>query len=248
MTAKKTLRIGVLATAALAIGLVLLGSPASASPSAPQPIVSWFAYDAGQVASDVLETRSVGLDASRSGGVYTAGAPVHLHNWNPAFVAGTSAETVVARDEWVAALYRDGQVVGTIAAVFTPDGKVAFAYADDDVTAGKALVTGEGTGKVVADPRMGGLVEVTPDGKASGLSAVAAAMVERLNAGNDLRAAVRKAHQPSPMDLDSAEGGSGVPAESRGATPLGFGLALALAGLVLWLAWRRPSAPLAHRL
>lgn len=213
--------------AALTAGIVLLiASPASAGePSVPAPVVAWFAKDAGAVAADVLDNGAVGIDAGRPGGIFTVGAPVRLHYWNPAFVAGTSDQIVNARDEWVAALYRDGAVAGTIAATLSEAGVVAFSYADDDITAGKALLSRDGTGSLVHDVRMGGLVDVRPDAKSAGLA--------------DLRAAIRGAHSRAATDVtDSAEGGSGVAAR-EGESPIGFAVALVAAALVLWFAWRR---------
>src|SRR5688572_28090080 len=116
---KKTLRAGGLA-AALTIGIVLLGSPASAGASTvsvPPAVSAWFAQDAAQVARDVLGTNAVSLEPGQLVGAYAVGVPAQLHDWNPDFVSGTSNHTALPRNEWVAALYSDGQIVGTIAAI-----------------------------------------------------------------------------------------------------------------------------------
>jgi hypothetical protein len=144
----------------------------------------------------VLSTDAVGLGAAEPSDSYTADAPVRLHSWNEDFVAGDASEIVVADDQWVAALHHDGNVVGTIAAALSPAAQVTMSYIDDDVAAGTALASGDVSGNVVQDPRMGGLVEVLPDGTAEGLSAVAAAEVDSVDQATELREAVLDAHDP----------------------------------------------------
>lgn len=238
-------------TAGLAVAVTmsvgLFGSPAAAddgSGAAPAAIVDWFSHNASQVASDVLSTDAVGLGAAEPADSYTAGTPVRLHGWNEDFVTGDSSEIVVADDQWVAALRHNGDVVGTIAATLSPTGQVTMSYVDDDVAAGTALTSGDVSGKVVQDPRMGGLVEVLPNGAAEGLSTVAATEVDSVDQATELREAVLEAHDPGTWDT-SVDGGGAVGETHRGGQ-LGIGLAVVLAGLLLWFVGRRTPKRQSH--
>ena len=225
---------------AVTISVGLFGAPAAADDgtgAAPAAIVDWFSHDAPQVAGEVLSTDAVGLGATEPADSYTADAPVRLHSWNEDFVAGDSSEIVVADDQWVAALHHNGDVVGTIAATLSPAGQVTMSYIDDDVAAGTALTSGDVAGMVVQDPRMGGLVEVLPDGAAEGLSAVAATEVDSVDQATELREAVLDAHDPGTWD--TSVDGAGAVGETHRGGQLGVGLAVVLAGLLLWFVGRR---------
>lgn len=245
MTATRVLRAAGPALAAT-IGVVLLGSPAAADTgSVPPTIANWFTQEAPRVAGGVLGAGAVGAGPRLAATGYTVGSPVQLHNWDPSFLAGTANQVVVASDEWVTTLYRNGAVVGTIAATVSPAGRVAMSYVDDDVVAGRALAAGAVSGKVVHDSRMGGLLQVKPNGAAQGLSAVAASTVTSVDDTTELRAAVGKAHDRNSWDnsADGAAVGGGVGAgDRRDGTAFLTGLAVALAGLVLLLVWRRTAA------
>jgi len=239
MTATRMLRGAGLALAA-AIGLVLLGSPAFAADT-PAAVGKWFAQDAPRVAGDVLGSGAVNLGPRQPADGYRAGSPVRLHSWNPGFVSDGASRPVLADDEWAAALYRNGSIVGTIAATVSPTGEVAMSYIDDDAVAGTALASGAVTGEVVRDSRMGGLVEVKPDLAVRGLSRAAASTVASVHGTADLRKAVAQAHDARAWKSTGDDAGAGTGAEATGGDgqPLVLALSVGLAGFVLWLFWRR---------
>lgn len=228
----------------VAMGLLLLGSPANAAPGAdgvPPAVAQWFVQDAPRVAGDVLGQDAVNLGPGQPVGTYAAGSPVRLHDWNPQFVAGTSSQVAVPSDEWVAALYRNGTVVGTIAATSSPAGQIALSYLDDDAAAGQALASGARLGDVVQDLRMGGLLEVAPNGVAKGLSAVAASRLTTGGSVTALQKTVRDAHDSKAWGAaDSAgSGGGGTDRQVDHGTRLWLGAAVGMAGLVLLVAGNR---------
>jgi len=234
MTATRMLRGAGLALAA-AIGLVLLGSPAFAADT-PAAVGRWFAQDAPRVAGDVLGSGAVNLGPRQPADGYRAGSPVRLHSWNPGFVSDGASRPVLADDEWAAALYRNGSIVGTIAATVSPTGEVAMSYIDDDAVAGTALASG-----AVRDSRMGGLVEVKPDLAVRGLSRAAASTVASVHGTADLRKAVAQAHDARAWKSTGDDAGAGTGAEATGGDgqPLVLALSVGLAGFLLWLFWRR---------
>ncbi len=228
---------------AVLIGVGLTAAPASAGPEIGHPpaaVTTWFAKDAPRIAGEVLGTGAVGLDPAAAGTGYTVAKPVRLYDWNPAFLAGSSDTAALATDEWVAALSRNGTVVGTIAAkVIAPD-SVVFSYADDDAAAGTALTSGV-AGKVVQDPRLGGLVEVDSPRGSKGLSNATAAKVNPAAGPADLRKTVRAAHDR--INWDSTVDGGAATTETTGNSGLLIGSGVVVAAIaLLWLALRRTPA------
>jgi hypothetical protein len=224
---------------AVLIGVGLTAAPASAEPESGQPpaaVTTWFAQDAPRVAGEVLGTGAVGLDPAAADTGYTVAKPVRLYDWNPEFLAGSSDTAALATDEWVAALSRNGTVVGTIAAKVVAPDSVAFSYADDDIPAGTALTSGV-AGKVVQDPRLGGLVEVDSPRGSKGLSNATASKVDAAAGAADLRKTVLAAHDR--INWDSTVDGGAATTEAGNSGPLtGSGVVLAAIAL-LWLALRR---------
>ncbi len=206
-------RVPAIAGAALILAWFAGTSPAAAQ-DVPEPVVTWFAQQAPTVAGDVLGGRAVDITAQAPpSGVFTVGDPVALHRWSDGFVEGESVEPAVATGEWVAPLYRDGVVVGTIAATDSA-GAVTFTYLDDDTAAGLAL-TQDPAGDVVHDPQLGGLVEVGEDGDVDALSRAVAAPLAGVHDAADLQSALQAAHDPGAQTL-AADGAAGGPADGAG--------------------------------
>ncbi|GAA0467579.1 hypothetical protein Aca07nite_70890 [Actinoplanes capillaceus] len=251
MTVTTTLRAAGLATvAALSITQLGLSSAAHADEgAAPAAITAWFSGSAPATAATVLGSGATEIGeadgtsaADRPASAYRTGIPVRLHDWNPAFVAGDTTTAVVGTSEWVAPLYRDGAVVGTIAATLDASGDVRMSYVDDDQTAGAALASGAVSGDVVQDPQLGGLVEVAGGGRANGLSAVTHTRVDT-GAVAELRDLVTEAHDPDSWAPDVAGSGSGSEGAGAGSGQIVFGGLVAAAVLVLWqFTGRRTSA------
>ncbi|SNT64487.1 hypothetical protein SAMN05421812_11757 [Asanoa hainanensis] len=254
MTAMRLLRAAGLAVS-VAAGLTLLASPALAAPNdgaAPAAVGAWFAQDAPKVAGDVLgrpaanlaiEAGPGGIQPGKPVAGYRAGTPVRLHTWNDTFVAGGAGEPAVASDEWVAPLYQSGVVVGTIAAAVSATGQVSMTYLDDDAVGGRALAAGTLSGRVVQDPRVGGLVVVRPDGSAQGLSNVAAGKLPSIQGKGDLRKAVTAAHAPGNWLPTGTETGAGPTQEDTDTQPLALVLTVILSGTALWFVLRRRHHP-----
>ncbi|WP_157441602.1 hypothetical protein [Actinoplanes awajinensis] len=226
-------------------------APASAAEPAPAAVAAWFAEQAPSVAGGVLAASAVDSEdeVSLPATGYTAGTPIRLYDWNPAFVSGGSDSVAVGTDVWVAGLLRDGAVVGTIAATQSASGTVGVTYVDDDVAAGTALVSGTVAGQVVQDPQLGGLVEVGSTAAATltaeGLSEASSTAVDAVQGVDDLRSAVTIAHEPAVWDgsLDDEDtdgAAAGQTGEGAGGG-LAAGAVLLLAALVAWWVVRRSS-------
>lgn len=248
MTTKEVFRLAGLMLAAAA-GAVLISGPAAAAPAeaaTPEAVAAWFATDAPRAAADILADKAVTArgvgDTTRAAATsgYRAGSPHQLHTWGPGVLADGSADATAATDEWVAALFLRGQVIGTIAAA-TSSGTVRFTYLDDDAAAGAAL-TSPAPGKVVRDPQLGGLAAVAADGSAKGLSTYTANALGAAKDRSALRAAVRHAHDRSSWDT----GDSGaVTTKPAGSAWPGALLLLVVGALVIAFVHRRshPATP-----
>lgn len=248
MIIKNALRLAGLMMAAAA-GAVLVGGPATAGApeeAAPAAVLAWFAGDAPRTAGDVLANKAVTArgagDTSRAAGSgYRAGPPHRLHTWGAGVLADDSANVTAATDEWVAALFLDERVIGTIAAVDRA-GAVRFTYLDDDAAAGAAL-TAPGQGKIVKDPQLGGLAAVAADGSATGLSAYTATALGGARGGGALRAAVRTAHDRSSWDTsDGGAAPASAATEPADSAWPGALLLLAVGTVVLAFVHRRSRA------
>ena len=251
MTVTTTLRsTGLVAVAALAFTALGTASAAHASDEAvPAAVAGWFSDSAPATAAAVLGSGATevsegdGTSATdRPAAAYRTGTPVPLHDWNHAFMTGDTTVAVVGTGEWVAPLYRDSAVVGTIAASLDDSGEVRMTYVDDDRTAGAALASGAVSGDVVQDPQLGGLLEVADGGQADGLSAVADTTVDT-DAATELRDLVTAAHDPDSWAPDVAGSGSGSEGAGAGYGQIVFGGLGAAAVLLLWrIAGRRAAA------
>lgn len=236
MNTKTMLRLASL-TAAVTAGLLLISGPASAADpdeTAPQAVGAWFAGSAPQTAADVLANKATvahaqGDPTNPAAAGYSAGVPRRLHTWGPGVLADSSASVTTATNEWVAALYLRGRVIGTIAAVEDATGAVRFSYLDDDAAAGTALAAGP-AGKVVRDPQLGGLAAVTADGTATGLSTYTANALGKARDRDGLRAAVRQAKDRNSWDTSDSGGSS--PAESTDSVWPGVAL-IAVTGVIV---------------
>ncbi len=244
-----------LGSAAVILGLVtslLIATPSTASESdAPLPpdVETWFEETAPTFARDVL-VDATGVDAPSTGGAYTVGEPLPLYDWAESFEERGTGALVETSGEWVAPLYLNGGVVGTIAAART-DGHIEFSYLDDDAAAGRALLAVP-EGRLVQDPQLGGLLAVESDGDATGLSRVAESTLANVGSTRELSAALDEAHARSARsDLDGSAGAGSADVTSAAstATPdagqmwrILLGAALAAAGVVVLVAVRRSDA------
>ncbi|MDQ0424298.1 hypothetical protein [Cellulomonas iranensis] len=221
-------RVRVLPVVVTVLVLGLMVPPAAAAAEAPDEVATWFAHEAPRVAGDVLEERAVDIDPSAvRTSDFAVGEPVALHRWSQEFVDGESLEPLVVSGEWAAPLYRDGSVVGTIAATLET-GSVRFSYVDDDADAGRALAA-HPSAPVVQDPRLGGLLAVEQDGAVEDLSRGAGAALEEVGDIQELRSAVLEAHEPD-LQAFPADGGSGG-ARDDGGLRAAAGLVLVVGGL-----------------
>jgi hypothetical protein len=219
--------------------LSLLGGPAFAvAQDVPPEVDVWFAESAPSVAADILVNNAVNIASRPKTSVFIVGEPVRLHNWNDEFLRGTHIDPLVFEGEWVAALYRDGIAVGTIAAVHSGD-SVRFSYLDNDSSAGVAL-GGETSGEVVLDPRLGGLLEVDEIGGAEALSQAAAGHVAGVDTLDELQSAVQEVHDSGSRSI--AVDGSAAAFSASAAVRDAVGLALLGVG-ALTLRRRRARSP-----
>lgn len=250
MTRTRVLLATVGTTAALALGggavwadVVPSGAGAAATPApVPAAVTRWFAEQAPTVSADVLQRDAVDVAGRTGASGYTVGRPTPLHHWSGDFLAGRSDVVAGAPDEWVATLYADGRVVGTIAATMSGTGTVRFSYLDDDVSAGTGLVTPP-AGTVVQDPQVGGLVEVRPGGGVEALSAAARKPMNGIEDVAHLRSAVSTVHKAGTNPALDAGGTAGAdreqPAGGPTALPTIAGAALFTAGAALLVVRRR---------
>lgn len=192
----------------------------AASDVAPESVSVWFEQEAASVVRDVLHDGAFGVEGEgrTAGGEYAVGAPTRLFEWSDDLGGEGNLPPVEATEVWVAPFIYGGQVRGTVAAELIGR-DVIFAYLDDDVTGGLALMNSPGE-QVVQDPRLGGLLSLDESGAAQGMSAVARAVVQDVDDLQELREVLDAAEErANHMGGDAAvAGGAGdiSPASSGG--------------------------------
>lgn len=140
----------------------------AASDVVPESVSVWFEQEAASVVRDVLHDGAFGVEGEgrTAGGEYAVGAPTRLFEWSDDLGGEGNLPPVEATEVWVAPFIYGGQVRGTVAAELIGR-DVIFAYLDDDVTGGLALMNSPGE-QVVQDPRLGGLLSLDESGAAQG--------------------------------------------------------------------------------
>lgn len=234
----------VLAAGAVAVTPSMASADATAELTEPPAAVAeWFASEAGSIAREVLVDGAERLDRIENRR-YSAGVPVELHEWNDEFLDGESDVVAAATGLWVAPLFSGGEVVGTIAGRW--DGaSVSFVYLDDDSVAGRGLQDGV-SGAVIRDPQLGGLVEVSEDGEATGLSEVPQSLLREGVAEDDLRESVLEAYAVTAGGDSGAGSGvvdAGGTTGARSFVAPALGVLVMCIGVLVWFGrdfpWRR---------
>ena len=144
--------------ALLAIGALPGASLAAAREGGPGGGASWFRKGAVRaVEAALVDARTLDEAMPLRPGGLEVGAIARVHDINPEALDGKSKELLVAREEWVAPLYSEGELVGSVAVWRDPaqKGALTLAYFDTDAATGSAIEALSVDARLVVDPPIG---------------------------------------------------------------------------------------------
>jgi len=144
------------ACAAVLLAVVALPAVARAAEreDVPRDVAAYFHEEVARaVEATLAEARTIDEEMPLLPDGLEVGSIARVHDLR----AGESKEPVVAREEWVAPLYRKGELVGTVAVWRDPaqKGALALAWFDTDVAGGKAVESLPAEARLVVDPPIG---------------------------------------------------------------------------------------------
>lgn len=202
----------------------------------PEVVRTWFSFQAAGIAQAVLgdDAAVLGDDDGLTGrGAVTVGEPASLYRWNETAIDSDDRiaieDLVEPAGQWIASLYRDGVVVGTITASMDDNGTIVMEGASDDKSAGEALES-EDFAYVVDDPQLGGVIALEEDGSAVGISSVAAQVFDEVESTSELRETIVDEREEDSTQPDEAGAGGTAAAQGNG---LGEGTALYVGGALV---------------
>jgi hypothetical protein len=213
----------------------------------PRDVVEWFTENAADIVYELLIAQSVSISIGDDGyrdAPFEVGVPERIFTWNSSALNDDQVadveDLVTESDEWIAPLYQNGSVVGTVTAVVLPDGTLTLDSVKNDRDAGSALEESLSADYLVNDPQLGGLVELSEEGAVRGLSTVAADILEDVSSVEELQETIVDIRQSdAAMDVNGEQEAGGhvvFEAENQSMIPwLGILCSVILFASGLWL-------------